>query len=465
LSPPRLPLYAQFLGWLALNLVLLLGLLIGFAGRDGLGLEMLLTDAARERAQAVGYAVSRQLERTPDTQWTGELADFGGRYGARFTLERQQARDRPRRPDFGPGARPRPGERFEGPGARREPQPPHNGAFVRLALIDDEYQLRIPLALPSTATEERRELAVTTGSLWSLLRFLGLSEWLGLLAGALLLCALWWWPFFYGITRRIGRLTRITERIAEGSLTERAEPGRPDELGRLAGSVNRMGAQLHAQVEGQRQFLLDVAHELTSPLARMQVGLAIVQDELPEVDARRLTPVLGDAQQMSELLQDLLQFSRSERGVETPRLQPVQLKGLVGDICALEAAQASVEIDVPPDLAVLADEALLGRGLANLVRNAVRHGGGSRIEIWARAAAGQATVIVADRGPGVPEAALAHLGKPFYRPDVARDRGTGGVGLGLALVRRCIERCGGQLRLGNRAGGGFEARVELPVAG
>ncbi len=149
---------------------------------------------------------------------------------------------------------------------------------------------------------------------------------------------MWWWPFFYGITRRIGRLQRVTERIAQGGLTQRAQPGRPDELAQLAHSVNRMALQLHAQVEGQRRFLLDVAHELTSPLARMQVGLAIVQDELPPEEARRLVPVLEDTQQMSELLQDLLQFSRNERVEPAPRLEPVDLVALVTDVARQEDA-------------------------------------------------------------------------------------------------------------------------------
>lgn len=509
MKAPRLPLYAQFLAWLVLNLVLLAGLLVLFAGRDGLGIEMLLTDAARERAQAVGYEVSRQLNATIEEQWPVVLAELGDRYGASFRIERVEPWRPPGRTGngFTPGNRvpgnpwrfrsddgdaPRQalgsgrgvdgfvegfGEGFGdafgdtiiegfvggfGFRALRTPRPPPSGILVSLSRVDEGFRVHIPLAIDSSPSFPRLELGVTTTGILPLLTFLGLASWIALLALALLLSALWWWPFFYGITRRVGRLQRVTERIAQGGLTERAQPGRPDELAQLATSVNRMAEQLHAQVEGQRRFLLDVAHELTSPLARMQVGLAIVQDELPPEEARRLAPVLGDTQQMSELLQDLLQFSRSERVEPPPRLGPVDLPSLIQDVARQE--DAAIEASMPASLEVTADRALLARAIGNLVRNAVRHGGAKSVEIEARAGESVAMLTVADRGPGVPEAALAHLGQPFFRPDVARDRNTGGVGLGLAIVRRCVERCGGRVRFANRQGGGFEARLELPLA-
>ncbi len=485
MSRTRLPLYAQFLGWSVLNLMLLAGLLFAFAGGSGgRGLEMLLTETARERAQGLGFALSRQLDAVPEDGWPEVVAAFADNYGVDLTLERQQ-RVRPfedsrfRNEPFGwspPGGfepapmLPEPAHaefgrsgRFGG-GPPRFPTPMPDGSFVRIRRAENGYEVRIPMPVVARTLDERRALIVHTPTLWPLLRFLGMSEWILLLIGALALCALWWWPFFYGITRRVGRLTRITERIAEGRLSERALPGRPDELGRLAQSVNRMGVQLQAKAEGQRQFLLDVAHELTSPLARMQLGLAIAQDELPEEDARRLTPVLGDAQQMSELLQDLLQYSREDGRRDPASVAPVMLAALILEVRAQEAAQAIVTVDAPADLQALADRALLARALANLVRNAVRHGRGSAVEVKAQLRAPQVEITVADRGPGVPDSALAHLGEPFYRPDVARDRDTGGVGLGLAIVRRCVERCGGQVRFANRQGGGFEARVELPPA-
>jgi two-component system sensor histidine kinase CpxA len=98
------------------------------------------------------------------------------------------------------------------------------------------------------------------------------------------------------------------------------------------------------------------------------------------------------------------------------------------------------------------------------VRNAQRYGGasGQPTEIVAIAAAsGKVRLCVRDRGPGVPESALARLGEPFYRPEVARSRDTGGFGLGLAIVRRCVADCDGEVVFSNRAGGGFQAEITL----
>jgi len=135
---------------------------------------------------------------------------------------------------------------------------------------------------------------------------------------------------------------------------------------------------------------------------------------------------------------------------------------LVPDVARQE--DVALRAALPASLVVTADRSLLARAFANLARNAVRHGGAALVEVEATVNGRSAQLMVSDRGPGVPEDALTHLGEPFYRPDVARTRNTGGVGLGLAIVRRCVERSGGQVRFANRQGGGFEARLELPLA-
>jgi two-component system sensor histidine kinase CpxA len=344
-------------------------------------------------------------------------------------------------------------------------RPPPDGAFVRLQHLQGRYVLQVPLALPEEGPGERTQLEAATPSLIGLLRFLGHYGWVGFTVLALLLSALLWWPFVLGITRRVGRLTSVTERISHGRFSERADPGRADELGRLATSVNLMAERLNTQVEAQRHFLLDASHELTSPLARVQVGLALVQEDLPPAVAERLAGVQADTQQMSTLLQDLLQFSRGERADVQPTLEPVPVDEVFAAVCALEDPAGLTRAPAAPGVAVLAERALLERALANLVRNALRYGAGSAITLSAEVHGTRVHLIVADRGPGVPADALPRLGEAFYRPDVARGRQTGGTGLGLAIVRRCVERLGGTVAFANRQGGGFEVRVELPAAG
>jgi two-component system sensor histidine kinase CpxA len=105
------------------------------------------------------------------------------------------------------------------------------------------------------------------------------------------------------------------------------------------------------------------------------------------------------------------------------------------------------------------------RSLGNVLRNAIRYAGEcGPITISAHLNDGKVSIVVADRGPGIPEAELEEVFKPFYRPEYARQRETGGVGLGLAIVRTSIEACGGTVRCRNRADKGLEVEIQLPAA-
>ena len=120
-------------------------------------------------------------------------------------------------------------------------------------------------------------------------------------------------------------------------------------------------------------------------------------------------------------------------------------------------------VNVPDNMHVKARPAMLERALSNLVRNARRYAaeGAQPIEITVDCAGAGIRSWVRDRGPGVTESALARLGEPFFRPELSRSRATGGFGLGLAIVRRCVAACNGEVRFRNRVGGGFEAELTL----
>ena len=124
---------------------------------------------------------------------------------------------------------------------------------------------------------------------------------------------------------------------------------------------------------------------------------------------------------------------------------------------------AQVETNVEERTVVLAQPEYLARSIANVVRNAIRYAGEcGPIVISAREKGSTVSITVADHGPGIPEAELEAVFKPFYRPEYARQRETGGVGLGLAIVRTCIEACGGTVHCRNRASKGLEVEIQLP---
>jgi two-component system sensor histidine kinase CpxA len=161
----------------------------------------------------------------------------------------------------------------------------------------------------------------------------------------------------------------------------------------------------------------------------------------------------------------LLAFTRAGlRQRDAVRVR-VELTNLAARVLAREAATDAVTVDIPAGLAVLADTDLLARATGNLVRNAVRYAGRTGpITLRARRNETSVTLAVEDTGPGVPPDALERLGEPFFRPETARLRETGGVGLGLAIVRGCAESCGGTVHFANRVPSGFVATLSLPAA-
>jgi two-component system sensor histidine kinase CpxA len=167
---------------------------------------------------------------------------------------------------------------------------------------------------------------------------------------------------------------------------------------------------------------------------------------------------------MGALVSELLAFSKASLAPVIHRA-PVQIRPLVERVIQREAvAGRVVDLRIAGDAVALADEHLLERALANLVRNAIRHSTGA-IELDARLdGAGVLLLTVADSGPGVPEETLQRIFEPFYRIDPSRSRDTGGVGLGLAIVKTCVEACGGRISCRNRTQGGLEVSIRLDAA-
>jgi len=497
----RSSLYAKLLLWLALNLLLIGALFFAFPGRSGLGWNMLLSEPVRDRLLTIGERIGKDLSLTPEAGWEQVLEGYSAEYGVAFSLDLHDSGGffpghdgrSPRPPPDGAPAGPPPGapppdappddRAFHGAlgggfGAggvlNRAGLPPFANRKMRGNLIAirhphsfDAYELRIPATVERNAEPTRPVLLqVRAAELGSLLRFLGVTEWLLFALLVIGLSVLLWWPFIWGITRTVVRVTDATRDIADGRFETRIATRRRDELGRLADSVNRMAERLQNYVTGQKQFLADVAHEVTSPLARMQMGLGVLEARLGENAQRTLQDVQEEAQQMSRLLNELLLFSRAGMEIERVPAAAVELRPLLLQVLQREDPRQQLHFDGVDGLQAIARPALLERAVANLVRNALRYAGEGEapVELVAARSNSGVHILVRDRGPGVPQAALARLGEPFFRPEVSRDRDSGGTGLGLAIVKRCIEACGGSVAFRNREGGGFEAEIRLAAA-
>jgi two-component system sensor histidine kinase CpxA len=290
--------------------------------------------------------------------------------------------------------------------------------------------------------------------------------WVWVAVAIVALSTLLWLPLVGGVTRPLRRMTAVTKQIARGEFDERLAVRRQDEIGQLSEAINQMSARLSALVGGQKRFLGDIAHELGSPIARIQMGLAVMQQRITNADGeqtRRLGEVVDDVEHMSQLVAELLSFSRAELNPERIQLEQVALEDVVARVVDRERLPGvDIAVDLQPGLFVIADSQLLARALANLLRNAIRYAAdGGAIEIASCREDDQITVSVADHGPGVPKEQLSRLFEPFYRLDEARNASTGGVGLGLAIVRRCVEACQGEVHAENRAPSGLRVTITL----
>lgn len=286
-----------------------------------------------------------------------------------------------------------------------------------------------------------------------------------LLMAFALAVALGSYPVVKRLTRRLEGLQRGVERLGAGDLRARVDESGSDEVAYLAQRFNRAANQIEALVQSQKSLLANASHELRSPLARIRMGLELIETApSPQLKAE-LARSIGE---LDALIDEILLASRLEAGrdVGVSKTERVDLLA----IAAEEAARAEVPLQWQGGDAAQAqihgDARLLRRLLRNLLENAVRYGG-SGVEITLTAQDGSLQVRVLDRGPGVPQAERERVFEPFYRSSSASEA-SGGVGLGLALVRSIAQQHGGSVRclprdeIDGASGACFE--LKLPIA-
>ncbi|MCA0239305.1 MAG: HAMP domain-containing histidine kinase [Proteobacteria bacterium] len=267
----------------------------------------------------------------------------------------------------------------------------------------------------------------------------------------------------YAVVHRLLRPLRAigdgVARFGRGQFEPPIAVPRPDELGELAGRVNRMAASLRHRLEDQRALLLAISHELRSPLTRARLNAELVDDGPPKA------ALLRDLAEMRELITSLLEGERIAAGAQALQLEPVDLAALARALAAdRDRLDLALADDLPP---VQADATRLKLLLRNLLDNARRHGGGDAAApaqlFLRREDDGRLALGVRDHGPGVPDEQLPRLAQAFYRPDSARTRAAGGVGLGLYLCRLVAQAHGGELRIRNAQPGLEVAMVWAPT--
>jgi signal transduction histidine kinase len=346
---------------------------------------------------------------------------------------------------------------------RREAENPGFAERVQAIRLDDGRTLRVPR--PQALRPGPGARAAAGGALrpelrppWLLPRALPDGVGLALLLVVLFLAvAAGAYPVVRGLTRRLEALKHGVEAFGAGALSHRvAEDGR-DEVAAVARSFNRAAARIEALLRSHQSLLANASHELRSPLARLKMALAML-DEAPAAERARLEGEIdANIAELDALVDEVLLSSRLEAGAALEPQDSVDLLGLAAEEAARVDAAAAGEA-----LRTRGDERLLRRALRNLLENARRYGG-REVEVRVQRQGGEAELRVNDRGPGVPEAYRERIFEAFFRLPGHAER-AGGVGLGLALVRQIAERHGGRVRCEPREGGGSSFVLALPLA-
>ena len=341
---------------------------------------------------------------------------------------------------------------------RSHPDQPDYGQHWR---NDSRWDQEEHLLMRKSADGHRIQFALSTAAWNDRPRFIGWTT----LALLLLFTALAY--------RRVRRLLRPLDDIRAGALRFGAgdfaqpipvpHPQRPDELGELAGTINTMAADIQQMLDAKRSLLLAISHELRSPLTRARLNTELLP-ETEELQASRVA-LLRDLALMRDLVTDLLESERLSARHAALHCETVDLRALAQEV--VDSLGQPVQQDIAMDLPALQlDPARMRLLLRNLLDNALRHSTDAAQAPLLRlqaTASGGVELNVRDFGAGVPPEQLPQLAQAFYRPDAARTRDDGGVGLGLYLCKLVALAHGGTFSIAN-ANPGLEITVTLPAS-
>lgn len=275
---------------------------------------------------------------------------------------------------------------------------------------------------------------------------------LWILCSVLLVLPIAWW-FSRRIARPIRAFGAAAEQLGRHHDLKRVEVSGPAEIRQAASALNEMQARLEKYVRERTSVVGAIAHDLRTPLSRLHFHLLPAPDNV----RRRAEAEIAEMEQMISVTLDFVQNETRRRDLEALDLG-LLVEGVVDDLADMGA---DVRMTGVVPVTMMGDSVLLRRLFANLIQNALAYGGSARVSVGS--APGRAIVDVVDEGPGMAEADLERAFEPFYRAESSRNRTTGGMGLGLAIVQSAARAHGGEVQLMNRPEGGLCARVTLPA--
>ena len=473
---PFSSLFSKILLWFFMNLALVaVVLVVFFTFQSQIDLHTIFGQRASDRLRTAGRLISHELTQVPTADWSDVLARHAEIYQVDFALLfKDRSRILSKNMDIpeavikmamGDVRRKFPKSRFSNPSKPFIKHGRKHRFMIRTKHPTRYWAgVRIPVFSKSSRPPERAVLLAVSDSITGNGFFFDPLPWIIVAAVVMLISVLLWIPLVKNITGPLARMTRAAEEIAKGKFDVRINEPRADEIGRLASAINHMTSRLFGFVKGQKRFLGDVAHELGSPIARIQFGLGILEQRVDTTHRRQVADVMEDVTHMSTLVNELLSFSRAEMHAAKVMLKPVELLPLLQRAAKRESTpETEIITKIDPKIRVVADAELLARALANIIRNAIKYAGDAGpIQVSAKRKGNKTEIEIRDSGHGVPDDLVEQLFEPFFRPQPSRDRCSGGVGLGLAIVKTCIETCKGIVYARNLKPKGFAVTITLP---
>ncbi|MFC4700917.1 ATP-binding protein [Glaciecola siphonariae] len=294
---------------------------------------------------------------------------------------------------------------------------------------------------------------------------------------SVLLSGLFCFALVRTLVKPVKDLQEATSQMANGQLNYRIPEGKlsKDELGELGRQFNTMAARIEQQILVQKRLLADISHELKTPLARQSIALDLIHQQNKQathkgstnytVDNEHLQRIEKENKLINEMISSLLTLSRQELG-QTRQRDVFQIDAMLQDLvddAAYENASITVSFDNHERQICLfnANRQLLSSGLENILRNGLKYAK-SFVLVSLRQQENTLKITIEDDGCGVAEADLNNIFKPFVRVSKARDRISGGAGLGLAIAQKAIDAMKGHIEATNNKYGGLTVSVVLP---
>lgn len=288
--------------------------------------------------------------------------------------------------------------------------------------------------------------------------WLGYLRLIGILLTAILVC----YALALYLTSPIRKLRLATQKLADGNLSTRVAGQigrRRDEMADLARDFDVMAERIESLITSQQRLNRDISHELRSPLARLNVALEIAKQKSNPETAPMLERIETESSRLNEMISRLLILAKLESGSELIEPVRIDLAEMVREVAEdanfeAQAKGRSIKVSANQPCTVLGSENLLRSAIENVLRNAVRYTDeGTAVDVTLIGQNGYSVLKVSDHGGGVPDDELANLFRPFYRVGEARERKTGGIGLGLAIAERAVKAHKGTIAARNTADG------------